>query len=177
MFSLYVDADSLPKQHRQIVLRRIMKEHIPSYFVADRELPDVLEAIKEDTRLLRDPFRATLEKEELKRIKSKIKMIVVESGANAADDHIVEISSLPALAITHDIPLASRLLEKGVTVIDDRGREFTSDNIKQLLSLRDINNSFREAGISFDKSAHFDSHTINQFANCFDSIVSRMLNS
>lgn len=175
MFSLYVDADSLPRQHREIVLRRIMKDHIESFFVADRILPDVMDAIQEDTKSLRDPYRGIMERDELRKIKSNIHMIVVESGANSADDHIVDIIKTPALAITHDIPLAYRLLEKGACVIDDRGRQFTCDNIKHLLSLRELNNSFREAGISFDKSARFDSKTLNMFANCFDSIIAKLV--
>lgn len=175
MFSLYIDADSLPKQHREIVLRRVMKDHIESYFVADRSLPDVLDVIKEDTRTLRDPYRGVLDKDDLKKIKSNIHMVVVETGANSADDYIVEIIKTPSLAITHDIPLAARLLDKGAFVIDDRGREFNKDNIKQLLSLRDLNTSFRETGIFFDKSARFDSKTLNQFANCFDSIIAKLV--
>ncbi len=174
MPTLYIDADSLPKTHRAIVLRRIMKDHMDAFFVADRKLSDVLVSIEEDTKALRDPYRGKLEKEELKAIKSNIKMIVVESGVNSADDYLVSIATAPGLAITHDIPLASRLIEKGLLVIDDRGREFTSDNIKELLSYRAINNDFRDIGVAFAPSGSFDSRTINAFANCFDSMLYRL---
>lgn len=173
MFTLYVDADSLPKTHRAIILKRILKDNISAFFVADRELPDVKDAIAADTAAKRDPYRDLVSKEDLKRIKSNISMIVVDSGDNSADDEIVRIATPPALAITHDIPLASRLLGKGILVIDDRGREFTNDNIRELLSLRDINNDLREYGLGFDKSERFKQGTIDKFANCFDSIIQR----
>lgn len=174
MISLYIDADSLPKTHREIVIRRILKDKLPAFFVADRPLPDVLEAIALDTKNRRDPYRSTLEADELKKIKSEIKMIVVDSGTNAADDKLVELATPSALAITHDIPLASRLLEKGLYVIDDRGREFTLNNIKELLSIRGIMGEFREMGIFSDKSVRFNQKIINDFSNCFDSVLQRL---
>ena len=44
---LYLDADSLPLKHREIIIRRCMRENITAYFVADRDLPDVRSAIRE----------------------------------------------------------------------------------------------------------------------------------
>ena len=175
MAQLYIDADSVPKPIREIIIRRIVKNQLEAVFVADRELPDVKKAIAEDTALRREPYRNTLDKDELKKIKSKISMIVVESGTNSADNKLVEIAVSPALAITHDIPLASRLLEKGLVVIDDRGRDFTRDNINYLLSLRDLNSDFRDMGIAFEKSSHFNQRIINEFANRFDVSVQNLL--
>lgn len=171
MFSLYIDADSLPKAHRKIVLNRIMKENILSYFAADRTLPDVEEAKALHTSQLRAPFKDKLEKSELRKIKSTINMIVVETGANSADDKLVEIAIAPGLAITHDIPLAARLLEKGIKVIDDRGNELTSENINERLSIRSVMADFREMGIFDEKTKRFDDRTINDFANSFDRII------
>lgn len=173
MYKLYIDADSLPKQHRKIIINRIIKENIESYFAADRELPDVLEAKALHTAQLRSPFKDTLDKQELRKIKSSINMVVVSTGANSADDKLVEIAEAPGIAITHDIPLAARLLEKGISVIDDRGNEYTSDDIKERLSIRSVMADFREMGIFDDKLKRFDDRTINAFANSFDRLIDK----
>lgn len=112
-----------------------------------------------------------MSKEDLRKIKSRIKMLVVESGANSADDKIVEMAEAPALAITHDVPLSKRLIEKGVIVIDDRGNKLDSSNIAERMSIRAINSDFREMGIVSDKSKRFDCATINKFSSAFDKAI------
>ena len=68
MFSVYVDSDSLPAKQREILLRRLRKENCPSYFVADKDVKDVLKAIEEHTADLRRPLRATMDKDEIRNI-------------------------------------------------------------------------------------------------------------
>lgn len=167
-FILWVDSDSVPLKHREIILRRAMKNNIKTNFVADRTLKDVTEAISEHSKQLRDPYRETLSKEELRNIKSSINMIVVESGSNAADDYIVEHAKAGQLCITHDIPLAARLVDKDVNVIDDRGNSFSKDNIKERLSIRNSMYIIREMGACPEKQKHFDLKTLEKFSNSFD---------
>ena len=171
---LYIDADSLPLRHRSIILRRIISKGHQAWFVADRSLSDVLLAIDEDKAKRRGPFRTALPKEELRKIGSGINMIVVESGANAADDKLVEIASAPALAISHDIPLLSRLIQKGLLAMDDRGNEYTADNIAKRLSERNVNSYFREMGLFPDKQNSFDEKTIRLFTQTFDRLCSKL---
>ena len=40
MFTLFVDADSLAQRLRKIILNRAVKENIPTFFIADRSLPE-----------------------------------------------------------------------------------------------------------------------------------------
>lgn len=178
MFNLYIDADSLPKTHRAIVLRRIQKEisHLGKVvFAADRELNDVNEVIKAHTASLRAPYRETLSKEDLRRIKSNISMIVVPTGANSADDKLVELAEAPGFAITHDIPLAARLVEKGIVVLDDRGHELTDENVRERLSIRDFMTELRSYGFESEKTKSFDNKTLNEFSNAFDSLMFRYI--
>ena len=49
-------------------------------------------------------------------------------------DYLVENAAIPGFAITHDVPLSNRLVEKGIVVLDDRGGIYTSNNIKERLS-------------------------------------------
>ena len=153
-----------------------MRENIEAYFVADRDLPDVREAVRKHTIALRAPFRATLSNEEIRKIRSTVSMIVVEGGPNAADDRIVEMAEAPALCITHDIPLAERLIKKGIHVVDDRGNTLNEGNIRERMSVRETQKDFREMGIFNDKQKHFDERTIQLFANSFDRAL-QMLKS
>jgi uncharacterized protein YaiI (UPF0178 family) len=43
-------------------------------------------------------------------------------GQDSADNRIVELARPGDLALTRDVPLASRLVEASVLVMDDRGR-------------------------------------------------------
>jgi hypothetical protein len=80
-----------------------------------------------------------------------------------------------SLCITHDIPLASRLLEKGCIVLDDRGSEYTADNIKSLLTGREVNNTLREAGIFSEQQKSRSTNTVKDFADNLDRVLTRML--
>ena len=117
MFNIYIDADSLPKTHRAIVLKRIVKESIyigECVFASDRELADVRDVREAHTASLRLPYKDKLDKSELRKIKTNISMVVVPVGANSADNYLVENSKTPGFAITHDVPLSNRLVEKGI---------------------------------------------------------------
>lgn len=172
--TIYLDADSLPLKHREIIIKRCVKENFKTFFVADRELSDVREAIRQHTITLRTPYRGVLDSQEIRKIKSTIQMIVVEGGMNAADDKIVEIAEKNSLCITHDIPLAARLIKKGAIVIDDRGNRLDKNNINERLSIRDTQKELREMGIFNDKQKPFDTKTYNLFANSFDKAISEI---
>ena len=172
--TIYLDADSLPLKHREIIIKRCIKENINTFFVADRELSDVKEAIRMHTINLRTPYRGVLDSLEIRKIKSTIQMIVVEGGLNAADDEIVKLATKNSLCITHDIPLAKRLIDKGAIVIDDRGNRLDKNNINERLSIRDTQKELREMGIFNDKQKPFDQKTYNLFANSFDKAISEI---
>ena len=172
---IYIDADSVPRGHREIILRRVLGKDIYTLFAADRTLGDVTEAIAKDKALRRKPFRGILPDAEVRKIGSLIEMLVVESGKDSADNALCERAEPPALAVTHDIPLASRLLEKGLVVIDDRGGEYTAGTIRERLQERENNRAFREMGIFQDKTKSFDRKTVREFANTFDRCLSKLL--
>ncbi|MCR4676919.1 MAG: DUF188 domain-containing protein, partial [Sphaerochaetaceae bacterium] len=137
---IWVDADSLPKDLRPIVIRLSQRLEVPLYFVADRSLPDVAGFICTDTaRVRKEQNDSTL--------KSNVKMITVKTGENSADDYMVDHAQENSLCVTHDIPLAARLLEKHCTVIDDRGGSYTEENIRSLLADRSVNAELRIWGV------------------------------
>ena len=155
MFSLYVDSDSLPVQLRPIILHASQRLSLSVSFVADRPLADIVAL-------------ATSKQ-------TSIKMIVVEQGADSADNKIVELAQQNDLCITHDIGLANRLLEKGCKVIDDRGSSYTAENIKTLLLRRELNNKLREEGIFAEQQESRNIKTKQLFANNFDRVLTKML--
>lgn len=166
-FDIWIDADSIPKQLRAIILRAAVRFDTAAYFVADRELSDVLLFIANNTHELRV-------KNNDRTIKSKIKMITVSSGENSADDYIVQNATPTSLCISHDIPLAARLLEKGCTVIDDRGGEYSTDNIRTKLTDRAVNEQLRSWGVFSNQQKKQKPSDVKAFADTFNSISEKM---
>ena len=176
-FNIWVDADSVPAKLRQIILKAASRTSAPCFFVADRELPDVKAYIAEDTFALREKARQAGQPDasEIRRIKSQISMVVVASGENSADDYIVEQASESSLCITHDIPLASRLLEKGGTVIDVRCSEYTAADIRARLGDRLVNQELRSWGVFSEQQARMGQGVQKAFADNLDRTITRMM--
>jgi len=173
---VFVDADSFLKQMRDIVLRAAIKRNLDITFVADRSLKDVLIASESHTSILRKKTLSNnpnIEKEELKKITSSIKMVIVESDSDSADNMIVDLAKEGDLAITHDIPLIDRLAEKGVLVLDDRGNVFTDKNIKERLSIRNAMTELRSYGINVEKNKKMGSKEVRLFADAFSKTLDK----
>jgi uncharacterized protein YaiI (UPF0178 family) len=77
----------------------------------------------------------------------KIEQVVVGSRFDAADDWIAERIGPNDIAITADIPLAARCLEKGAKVISTKGHPFTEDSIGDALASRELMSQLRQAGV------------------------------
>ena len=175
--TLWVDADSVPKNLRSIILKASVRINAQAYFVSDRNLSDVQLFIEEDTHRIRSEKKAQgiIEKAQLKAYISLIRQIVVPTGKDSADNYIVENSTIPALCITHDIPLASRMLEKGAFVIDDRGESYTKENIKARLGNRTINQQLREFGIFEEQQSKMKESSTKAFADNLDRTLTLIL--
>ena len=145
---IWVDADSCPKQVRDLLIRAALRRKITTVFVADRKLP-----------LPNSHY---------------IKHVVVESKENSADHEITDGVSKSDLVITRDIPLASELVKKGVRAIDDRGAVFTPDNIGERVSMRNLMYDLREQGIQAERTRPATAKDLTTFANAFDREVTRL---
>ena len=75
----------------------------------------------------------------------RVKTVIVPEGADAADNWIVDHIGPFDIAVTADIPLASRCLQKGATAIGPSGKLFTADGIGMALGMRDLHRHLREA--------------------------------
>ncbi|QQR40418.1 YaiI/YqxD family protein [Devosia rhizoryzae] len=75
-----------------------------------------------------------------------VKVVVVPAGADAADDWIVDEAKPNDIVLTADIPLASRVIDKGCHVLGFTGKPFTPASIGMALAMRDLKQHLRETG-------------------------------
>jgi uncharacterized protein YaiI (UPF0178 family) len=153
LFSIWVDADSCPTDVRELIVRFVVRLKIPCNFVANRQIP--LPQYSKKTNL--------------------ITMIITDNSEGSADDFIVSNVEPNDLVITRDIPLAARLIEKKITTINDRGKLFTSESIREDLSIRNFNYQLFTMGIQLDKTNKFNKKNLNDFANCFDREIQKKI--
>lgn len=85
-----------------------------------------------------------------------------------ADDRLAEICEQGDLAITRDVPLAARLVERGAVVLNDRGDRWDAGNIAERLSERDTATEMREAGVLPQRGRQFGKKEVFAFSNALD---------
>jgi uncharacterized protein YaiI (UPF0178 family) len=95
----------------------------------------------------------------------------------AADDRIVSLARPGDLVLTRDLPLAERLVEAGVLALDDRGRVFTRENIKERRSIRDFVVGLAENGLETERTASYGKKELNALANSLDRELTRLSRS
>jgi uncharacterized protein YaiI (UPF0178 family) len=139
---ILVDADSCPREARELTLRTARRRGLKAIFAANRPIPGI-----EGENII---------------------MEICPPEENAADNRMVELSEPGDLAISRDVALAKRLLEKGAAVIDDRGRAFTKDNINELLSLRDFMVGLAENGQGTERTSNYGPKERKAFADSLD---------
>ncbi len=146
---LWVDADSCPRPVRDLVLKTGKRRTLPVHFVANRSIPGLSD----------HPFSMT----------------VADATPDAADDYIVEHSASVDLVITRDIPLAKRLVDKGIAVINDRGNVYTERNIGERLATRNLMLELYNNGIYPERTGTFGKKELQDFANALDREITRLL--
>jgi uncharacterized protein YaiI (UPF0178 family) len=75
-----------------------------------------------------------------------VERVMVGGDADAADDWIAERITPADIAVTADIPLASRCLKAGAAVLGPAGKPFTEDGIGTALAMRDLMGHLRDTG-------------------------------
>jgi uncharacterized protein YaiI (UPF0178 family) len=147
--TIFVDADSCPRPARELVIRTARRRPLKAVFAANRPIP--LETGPE------------------------IVMEICPPGEGSADDRIVELARQGDLVITRDVPLAFRLVERAIPVIDDRGRVFTRENIHERLSLRNFMVGLAESGLGMERAASYGKKELKSFADSLDRELRRLL--
>lgn len=147
--TIWVDADSCPVPVRELICRSGKRLSLPVVYVANRDIPRD------------DDYPVT--------------MVLADSTPDAADDHIVEHAVYGDLVITRDIPLANRLVDNNIRVINDRGTVYTPENISERLSMRNFMLELYSNGMSPEKIGQFGKRELNAFANALDRELTRLV--
>lgn len=147
---LYIDADALPNILKPILMRSIEKNTIDTYVVSNKKVT-------------------------LGTHSKYITYLIVEAGADEADNQIVEMLQAQDLVITADIPLADRCISKNAHAIDHRGEIYTTHNIKQYLAIRNLMQSIRDSGEVTKGPKPFSSKDAEYFANALNKFLQEHL--
>jgi len=148
MFTLYIDGDAFPNLLKPILLRSVERLAIPTVVIANKKI-NIGKSLH-------------------------IKYIIVDAGADEADNKIVELLREDDLVITADIPLADRVISKNAHAIDHRGELYTKENIKQYLAMRNLMESIRESGEMTKGPKAFGTKDAHNFANQFNAFLQKI---
>lgn len=103
-----------------------------------------------------------------------INKVIVPEGPDEADDWIVENAQEGDIAITADIPLASRCLQNNVAVLGPTGRPFSEENIGMALAMRDLNAHLRETGEKKGNNPQFTKQDRSNFLQALELVIQRI---
>jgi len=146
---IWIDADALPGQIKEIIIKAAHKRSIETVFVSNKFI-----SIPES------PF---------------LSFVHVAQGPDVADTYITEWAEDKDLVITQDIPLAAILIPKGTVVISFHGDLFTPSNIRERLSIRNFMHELRDTGVQTSGPKAFGDKNKQQFANTFDQQLIKLL--
>jgi uncharacterized protein YaiI (UPF0178 family) len=139
---IWIDADACPRDVKDVVFRAAQRTQSQVVVVANKAM-----------FVPRSPL---------------VRLEQVSGGPDVADDHIVGHAEPGDLAITADIPLAARLVEKKVLVLGPRGETYDEDNVRERLSVRDFMADIREAGVVTGGPAPWTPRDKQRFADALD---------
>jgi hypothetical protein len=100
-----------------------------------------------------------------------VETVVVEAGADAADDWIAERIGRGDVCVTADIPLAARCLERGARALSPKGQPWTTDNIGGALAGRAVARGLREAGVATGGPTPLTRADRSRFLSALDAAV------
>lgn len=147
MATIWVDADACPRPVKEVLYRAAVKRCIPVTFVANAPL-----------QLPRSRY---------------LNLLQVAHGFDVADQAIIERIDQGDLVITADIPLAAEIVARGVPAIDPRGELYSSDNIRQRLSMRNFMAELRGSGVTTGGAKAYNPQDTQAFANALDRWLTR----
>jgi uncharacterized protein YaiI (UPF0178 family) len=143
---IFIDADACP-----------VKDEV--YRVAGRHSLQVHVVANSFIRVPREPL---------------IAMVVVPAGPDAADDWIAERAGPAAIVVTADIPLASRCVKAGATVLTATGRPFDQDSIGMALATRNLMDHLRGTGEITGGPKPFSPRDRSAFLGALENAVQRL---
>lgn len=147
MIKVWIDADSFPTLLKNFILEYAEKNYLEIIFVANKP-------IKSD--------------------KQNFKMILAENTKDSADNIIFENITEKDIAITRDILLAERLVQKNIKTINDRGTYFSKENIKNKVEERNYDFNLAQLGFSGSKEKNYGMKELKKFRECFEKTLKKI---
>ena len=144
---IWIDADACPVPVRDMVFRASRRIGVPVTLVANRRLP-----------LPSSPL---------------ITAVQVSHGFDEADHYLAQRAEHGDLVITADIPLAARIVARGIAALNPRGEEYSAENIQERLALRDFKEGLRSAGVATGGPPPYNDRDKQAFANSLDRWLTR----
>lgn len=144
---IWVDADACPKSIKEIIYRAVIRTKTNTVLVANQ--------------FLQAPSSLF------------IKKILVPPGFDMADKYIIEHVQKEDLVITADIPLADAVIHKEAFALNPRGELYTKENIKERLSIRNLNAEIRSGGTMTGGPAKLSNKENQTFANSLDTFLAK----
>jgi uncharacterized protein YaiI (UPF0178 family) len=144
---IWVDADACPNPIKEILFRAAERKQIPLVLVANQPLQT-------------PPSKW-------------ISSVRVGAGFDVADNHIVQQAKAGDVVITADIPLAAEAVAKGCIAINPRGEQYTTENVRERLNLRDFMETLRSSGVDTGGPPAFGQRDRQAFANTLDRLLAQ----
>lgn len=142
---IWIDGDACPKVIKDIIFRAAIRTQTITTIVSNHPL--------------------------ITPISPYIKRLIVSTGFDAADNKIVDCLEARDLVVTADIPLADLVIAKQGMALNPRGELYSANNIKQILALRNLNESLRSCGMLTGGAAKISAKEIQNFSNNLDKII------
>jgi uncharacterized protein len=151
MIAIYVDADACPVKQEvyRVAERHSLKGTALKVFVVSNS----------PIAVPRDPM---------------IERVVVGAGMDEADNWIAERVKSGDIVVTADVPLASRCVKAGASVIAPNGKPFTEDSMGMTLATRNLLDSLRSAGEITGGPRPFSQRDRSSFLSALDQAIVRL---
>lgn len=146
---IWIDADAAPRAAREVVYRAAQRLEIDAFVVSNQYLS-------------------------VPAGYGTVVTVQVDGGTTQADSHIVAHASEEDLVVTHSVTLASRLVPRGVVVLDARGSELSRESVGEHPSIQDYIESQRAPTGNAHGPPPFDDAVKRDFAAGLDRILARM---
>lgn len=144
---IWIDADACPNPVKELLFRAAVRTQTQLIAVANHFI-----------QLPPSPY---------------IKRHQVSAGFDAADQYILDNLQIDDLVITADIPLAEAVISLKAHALNPRGELYTTDNIKQYLTMRNFNESLRSCNMIRGGVDKLSQKEIREFANNLDRFLAR----
>jgi uncharacterized protein YaiI (UPF0178 family) len=101
----------------------------------------------------------------------QVSRVTVSEGLDRADDWIAERIGPRDIAVTADVPLAARCVERGARALAPDGRPFTAETVGGALATRNRMTALREAGEIRGGGRPFTRQDRSRFLGALDAAI------